>query len=523
MTDIQLQPGPQQMAAKSTARVIFYGGARGGGKSRWLVHETAKHHAVSGFGGVIFRRTYPELTGIGSLWEECGKVYPALGAGLVDSKLTATFPGGSTIKLSHLQHEKDAKQWQGKSLPSVGFDELTHFTEAQFWMLFSSLRTTAGVSPRLRATMNPDPDSWVLQFVQWYIDEAGFPIKERSGVVRWFGRIDGKLRWFESEAEAQFNGVETPTSFTFIAANVFDNQALMTADPEYLAKLRALPPVEQARFLGGNWRVRAAAGDYFQEAHFPRIPTLRMHRTNTGLPDPRDVIRQWRTWDFAATPVEGDTLVGAPRETRTTGGVARSEDPDWTRSLKFGQFRDSRIVLLDYRGARDAPGAIEWWVRRTAELDGKHVVQVLWQDPAQAGVHQQVIYQRLLKGVCRFVTVLPMNPLDVAGIAARKVWRGEILVPADAPWFEEFIREAEAFPGGRHDDGVSALGLGCVYDLEFPTSSHGKVISPRPDEKPEETPNRIERHWAEVALDRARARNDTTVPAGTARARFRIF
>jgi predicted phage terminase large subunit-like protein len=472
---VQLQKGPQQDAARSTARVIFYGGARGGGKTRWLVHETAKFCENPRYGAVIFRRTYPELKGTGSIWEEAGKIYPLLGAEMTDSALKSVFPSGSTVQFSHLQHDKDASKWQGKSLAAIGFDELTHFTEAQFWFLFSSLRSVSGVSPRLRATMNPDPDSWVLQFVGWYIDEAGFAIPERSGVVRWFGRIDGKLRWFASELEAQIQGVETPTSFTFIAAKVFDNPALMKADPEYLAKLRALPPVEQARFLGGNWKVRASAGDYFQEAYFPRIPTSAFDRKASGLPSPTDILRSWRCWDLAGTPVEGDTVIGAPRETRTTAGADR-KDADWTRGIKFGELRDGRLILLDMRSARDSPGAIEWLIRRTAERDGRHVVQTMWKDPAQAGVHQVATYERLLRGAARFATCDTMDPLAVAGTAARRAWKGDLLVPADAPWWEEAIRELETFPLGKHDDVTSALGQGCIYQLEFPGAGGGRVL-----------------------------------------------
>lgn len=517
MKQLRLQSGPQQEAARSPATVIFYGGARGGGKTRWLVHETAKHCENKHYGAVIFRRTYPELKGIGSIWEECGKIYPELDAELVDSALEARFPSGSKIKLSHLQHEKDAKQWQGKSLPSVGFDELTHFTESQFWMIFSSLRTTAGVRPRLRATMNPDPDSWVLQWVEWYIDEAGYPIPERSGVVRWFGRIDGKLRWFSSEQEAKSNGVENPTSFTFIAARVFDNPALLTANPEYLAKLQALPPIEQARFLGGNWRIRAAAGDYFQEAWFPRIPRTLYERKAVGAPSPTDVVAMWRSWDLASTPWEGDTVVGAPRETRITAGISHDE-PDWTRSTKFGRLRDGRLVLLDYKGARDAAGAIEWWIKRTAERDGPSCVVVQWTDPAQAGVHQVTTYERLLRGVARFATCRTMDPLDVAGLASRRAYNGQILVPADAPWWNELVRELEGFPNARFDDAISALGLGCVYDLEVPGSTGGKIITEFNDAT--EPKERLEEHWAARYAGNKRVVNDM---AGVRSGRFRIF
>lgn len=519
MADIELQDGPQKLASKSKATVIFYGGAKGGGKTRWLVHEIARHHDQPGYGAVIFRRTFGELKGIGSIWEECQKIYPLLGAEMTESRLEAKFPMGATVHLSHLQHPKDAEKWKGKSLPTVGIDEITHFVEEQWWSLLSCLRSASGIKTRFLATCNPDPDSWVLQFVAWYIDDAGFPIKERSGKVRWFGRIDGKLRWFDSEGAAHAAGVETPTSFTFIASNVFDNAILLKNDKQYLANLRALPPVEQARFLGGNWRVRQAAGDYFQEAYFPRIPLSTFDRKAAGLPSPNDVVRVWRAWDLAGTPVEGDTVVGAPRETRTTQGAART-DADWTRGIKFGETRDGRLIWLDTRSARDTSGAIEWFIKRTAERDGPHVVQVFFQDPAQAGVHQVTIYERLLRGTAQTAFCLPMKPLDVGALTARACWAGKVLVPAGASWFEECIRELESFPNGNHDDVASALGLAYVYQLEVPGAGKGKVLPVDDTPRLEEGEERLEEHWA-ARHARGRDRND--IRGGTTSGRFRIF
>ncbi len=43
---------------------------------------------------------------------------------------------------------------------------------------------------------------------------------------------------------------------TFVRATVFDNQELLMKNPEYLANLKALPPIERARLLEGDWNVR---------------------------------------------------------------------------------------------------------------------------------------------------------------------------------------------------------------------------------------------------------------------------
>jgi hypothetical protein len=43
---------------------------------------------------------------------------------------------------------------------------------------------------------------------------------------------------------------------TFIKASVYDNAILLAKNPEYLANLKALLPVERARLLDGDWSVR---------------------------------------------------------------------------------------------------------------------------------------------------------------------------------------------------------------------------------------------------------------------------
>src|SRR5437870_13775267 len=55
-----------------------------------------------------------------------------------------------------------------------------------------------------------------------------------------------------------------PISVTFIPAKVFDNPALLRVNPEYFPWLLSLPLLERERLLGGNWKIRLAAGLYFK-------------------------------------------------------------------------------------------------------------------------------------------------------------------------------------------------------------------------------------------------------------------
>src|SRR5439155_18185208 len=80
-----------------------------------------------------------------------------------------------------------------------------------------------------------------------------------------------------------------PISVTFIPATVFDNPALLRVNPEYLAWLLSLPLLERERLLGGNWKIRPAAGLYFKREWCA---------VTDEVPADLDLVRYW---DLAAT------------------------------------------------------------------------------------------------------------------------------------------------------------------------------------------------------------------------------
>jgi Terminase large subunit, T4likevirus-type, N-terminal/Anti-CBASS protein Acb1-like len=190
------QPGPQTQFLSSPADIAIYGGAAGGGKTFAELLEPLRHVSNKDFGAVIFRRTTPQITNEGGLWDESGKLYPMLGAKPNQTDLSWTFPSGATVSFKHLEHEKTVLNWQGSQVPLLCFDELTHFSQKQFWYMLSRNRSMCGVRPYVRATCNPDADSWVAELIAWWINQdTGYPIPERAGVLRWFVRIGDSIIW----------------------------------------------------------------------------------------------------------------------------------------------------------------------------------------------------------------------------------------------------------------------------------------------------------------------------------------
>src|SRR5262252_4454379 len=183
------QPGRQTEFLRSAADICIYGGAAGGGKTVGLILEPLRHATrVANFTAVFFRRSTPQITNPGGLWDESQKFYSQLGGIPHIGKREWRWPRGGKIKFAHLQFDNTVYDWQGAQIALICFDELTHFTAHQFFYMVSRNRSTCGVKPYIRATCNPDADSWVAEVLSWWIDqETGFPIPARAGLLRGVG------------------------------------------------------------------------------------------------------------------------------------------------------------------------------------------------------------------------------------------------------------------------------------------------------------------------------------------------
>lgn len=306
--EIGPQAGPQTAFLSSAADIAIYGGAAGGGKTFGLLLEPLRHVDNPDFGAVFFRRNTKQVRNEGGLWDESAKLYPIAGGQPVEHTLTWNFvrPGsksgkGASVSFDHLEHDKTVSNWQGSQIPLICFDELTHFSAKQFWYMVSRNRSMCGVRPYIRATCNPDASSWVADLIAWWIDQkTGLAIPERSGVLRWFVRVNDQLIWADSPEDLSGymapddNGEMAPIrpkSLTFIAAKLTDNKLLMAADPGYIANLMALPTVERERLLGGNWKIRNTEGLVFTNWRVAEFDT------------PADAIRRFGAdWGMSIDP-----------------------------------------------------------------------------------------------------------------------------------------------------------------------------------------------------------------------------
>lgn len=284
MTDIRPQPGYQELTLGSPADIVIGGSGAGVGKTFALLLEPLRHINNPGFGGVIFRRTSPQIRNEGGLWDTSARLYPLVGAEPIQSSLEWRFKKGPKIKFSHIEYDKNVLDWQGSQIPFIGFDELCHFSEYMFFYLLSRNRSTCGVKPYVRATCNPDPDSWVAKLIEWWIDQnTGFPIKERNGVVRYFTKDGHNYIWGDSKAEvvekawyllepqvsaSGLNPEHYVKSLTFISGSIYENKELLKIDPGYLSSLNALDAAERSMLLDGNWKIVISENELYDYPAF---------------------------------------------------------------------------------------------------------------------------------------------------------------------------------------------------------------------------------------------------------------
>lgn len=314
------------------------------------------------------------------------------------------------------------------------FDELTHFSEKQFFYMLSRNRSTCGVKPYVRATCNPDADSWVAKFIAWWIDpETGYPIKERSGVKRYFTRVDDTVIWGDTAEEcAEKSGVDISLckSVTFIASSIHDNKALLAADPSYLASLNALSLVERERLLNGNWKIKPAAGLYFPRNGIRIVKTI-----------PDKLLTSVRAWDLAATEI-----------------TTSNKDPDRTCGTLWGRMRNGQYIILDgIRVAKNAANVRDLIVSTAKQDKTMYGTSKIFipQDPGQAGKDQSRSYAKILTGYSFMSNPVTGNKITRAEPMAAQ-WQNGNIYMLEGEWNKPYLDEMDGFPDLLHDDYVDS-------------------------------------------------------------------
>ncbi len=244
----------QKLFLDASESEVLFGGAAGGGKSYGQTVDAllfALRYPSSK--QLILRRTFPELDK--SLIRTALALYPKGLYSFNSSSHTGRFKNGSVIDFGYLAAENDVYQYQSAEYDCIRFDELTHFTEAQYVYLISRVRGANSYPKQIKSSTNPGGvgHGWVKER---FVDPAPPGKKFRGN--------DGMER-------------------IFIPSLLDDNSFLTLGDPDYKKRLLALPEREKKALLYGDWNI--FDGQYFTE--FDR---------NIHVTEPFEIPKDWRIY-----------------------------------------------------------------------------------------------------------------------------------------------------------------------------------------------------------------------------------
>jgi len=278
------QAGGQERALSSSADIIFYGGKRGGGKSFALVDEAVKDIRNPNFVSYILRKEKDDFK---TLIETANNLYPPFGEyNRAQNDMAWRLNNGGSISFRYFKdssYEEFKDRFQGREIPYIGIDEVTQMPYKYFKYLLTCNRNSKNIRNRIFATCNPDPYSWVAEFIDWWIGEDGIALPERSGKSR-FCFMDGDtvvdIIWGDTRDEAyqkarhlidkywkdEFYEFTTPQDMfikevTFIIGELTENKILLKSDPSYMASLSQQDEEQRSRDLDGNWKFKEVGTD----------------------------------------------------------------------------------------------------------------------------------------------------------------------------------------------------------------------------------------------------------------------
>jgi hypothetical protein len=219
---------------------VFFGGARGGGKSDAVLGEWAIHSDQYGKDaiGLMVRRSRTELL---EIFERARVIYSKIGATFTVNPMRAVMPNGARLTFAYLERDADAEVYQGASYTRVYIEECGNFpAPGPIMKLMATLRSGAGVPVGLRLTGNPGGPGhqWVRAR---YIDPA-------------------PLGW------QRVTDADTGLERVYIPSRVGDNAYL---GDDYVQRIKASGSPELVRaWLLGDWSV--VSGAFFPEFSMER-------------------------------------------------------------------------------------------------------------------------------------------------------------------------------------------------------------------------------------------------------------
>ena len=355
---------------QSDAKIILYGGAAGGGKSYNGLMRHLRFVDDPKYIGYVIRKNSSTLMKSGGLFYEAVDLYkayePRVRVKFKEQKII--FPSGAEIAFSHYENDTAGKElYRGLQISGIMYDEASQATADQIFWLLSRNRSKSRYDGGIWLTMNPDPDCYAFEWIQWYLYPKGHPLEgrpdpEKDGKIRWMLRRGNDIAWADTAQELidMYGSAARPVEFQAIFANIYDNPPLIEGNPDYLANLESLPRIEKERMLYGNWLAREEAAGYWK--------------------------REWVEEISIAPP---DHMFSKTVRAYDLAGTLKSEsnpDPDYCVGWKMGKLKTTgEYIILDVVKFRARFHGVMEQILKIAAADGTGVDISIPSDPNSSG------------------------------------------------------------------------------------------------------------------------------------------
>jgi hypothetical protein len=290
------QPGPQKALIDCELGEVFFGGARGGGKTYGALLKMGLNalRYGEGFNAIFFRQSTTQLE---DAIEVSKSIYPALGGTFTSQPPRWRFANGARISWGFLDSVDDADVWQGRSLTAAIVEEAGLYASPDpILRLNGVLRSATGIPTQLILTANP------------------------GGPGQGWLRDRYNLHPFPSEPQILTRELPNGSDWNaaVIPSRIQDNKILLDADPDYINRLYQVGSTELVRaWLEGDWSaIESAFFDCWKEnKHVIRpipmgemVQWLKFRSADWGSAAPFSI--GW--WAVVTDDYTAENLAGAP-------------------------------------------------------------------------------------------------------------------------------------------------------------------------------------------------------------------
>jgi len=282
MQIVSPHPGFQRSFVRTSVDVCFGGSSLGSGKTYGEVLSIAEESLDPNWRGLFLRNNLDDIKAGGSILDTFHEVYGNSIQIRTADMPRVMFPSGAYCDVTHAADqsiEALLRRFKGRQYDTIIYDELTGFTWDAFKTILTRNRGKSKYSGKCRASTNPERESWIRTFIDWYVGDDGYIMEERDGVVRYFymmgpnvtdtvwgdskeevymlckADIDKKLDRVYGFMKGRDKWPSLIKSFCFYLGRMSENKEMLENNEGYLGSIAMSGGAEAEKMLLGNWNV----------------------------------------------------------------------------------------------------------------------------------------------------------------------------------------------------------------------------------------------------------------------------